>query len=206
MTPKRWRRRKEARPGEILAAALECFAERGFAATRLSDVATRAGVTKGTLYLYFKSKEDLFEAVVRAAIVPNIARFEEMVATSSESAGRLLEQILMMLMERVSIFPVGGIIKLVIAEASNFPGLARFYLNEVTHRGFRLFAGLLRRGIERGEFRAVDVDSTVYCVIAPILITALWKQSLEPYSVRSLDAQAICRAHTEMLLRGLAPP
>lgn len=205
-TPKRWQRRKKARPGEILAAALKCFAERGFAATRLDDVAARAGITKGTLYLYFKNKENLFEAVVREAIVPNIARFERMITDSSKSTDKLLEQILMWLMEHLSVSPRSGIVKLVITEASNFPDLARFYLNEVAYRGHRLFAKLLRRGIKRGEFRAVDIDHTVYCVIAPILVTALLKQSIEPYLNRTLDAQAICRAHIEMILRGLAPP
>src|SRR5690348_1202063 len=90
----RWRRRKEARPAEILDAALTCFAERGFAATRLDDVAKRAGITKGTLYLYFPNKEEVFKAVVRQAIVANIARGEALVAESSEPAAVLLERLI----------------------------------------------------------------------------------------------------------------
>src|ERR1700751_6288119 len=90
----RWRRRKDARPAEILTAALDCFAERGFAATRLDDVAQRAGVTKGTLYLYFDSKEELFKAVVRQALVPNIARSEAMVGDATEPASLILERLL----------------------------------------------------------------------------------------------------------------
>src|SRR6201987_6417241 len=90
----RWRRRKEARPGEILSAALSCFAEHGFAATRLDDVAQRAGVTKGTLYLYFPNKEELFKAVVRQALVPNIARSEGMVGGATEPASLILERLL----------------------------------------------------------------------------------------------------------------
>src|ERR1700722_19398693 len=90
----RWRRRKDARPGEIVAASLACFAERGFAATRLEDVARRAGVTKGTLYLYFSNKEELFKAVVRQAVVANIVRGEALVAQSSEPAPVVLEQLI----------------------------------------------------------------------------------------------------------------
>jgi AcrR family transcriptional regulator len=201
-SPSRWRRRKEARPEEILAAALASFAERGFAATRLEDVAARAGISKGTLYLYFKGKEELFEAVVRATLVPNIARLEALAATFEGPSARLLERLLLTLAGVVG-SQVGAIPKLVIAEAGNFPDLARFYLDQVVRRGLRLIAAILRRGIERGEFRPVDVDHTVFCVIAPMLIAALWKNSLEPHDDRLLDTQALARAHLDLLLRGL---
>jgi AcrR family transcriptional regulator len=201
-SPSRWRRRKEARPEEILAAALASFAERGFAATRLEDVAARAGISKGTLYLYFKGKEELFEAVVRATLVPNIARLETLAATFEGPSARLLERLLLTLAGVVG-SQVGAIPKLVIAEAGNFPDLARFYLDQVVRRGLRLIAAILRRGIERGEFRPVDVDHTVFCVIAPMLIAALWKNSLEPHDDAPLDTQALARAHLDLLLRGL---
>ena len=201
-TSPRRRRRKEARPEEILGAALESFAERGFAATRLEDVAARAGISKGTLYLYFKGKEELFEAVVHATLVPNIARLEALAATFEGPSARLLERLLLTLAGVVG-SQVGAIPKLVIAEAGNFPDLARFYLDQVVRRGLRLIAAILRRGIERGEFRPVDVDHTVFCVIAPMLIAALWKNSLEPHDDRLLDTQALARAHLDLLLRGL---
>jgi AcrR family transcriptional regulator len=201
-SPSRWRRRKEARPEEILAAALASFAERGFAATRLEDVAARAGISKGTLYLYFKGKEELFEAVVRATLVPNIARLETLAATFEGPSALLLERLLLTLGDVVG-SQVGAIPKLVIAEAGNFPDLARFYLDEVVRRGLRLIGTILRRGIERGEFRPVDVDHTVFCVIAPMLIAALWKNSLEAYDDAPLDTQALARAHLDLLLRGL---
>jgi AcrR family transcriptional regulator len=200
----RWRRRKEARPDEILAAALASFAERGFAATRLEDVAARAGISKGTLYLYFKGKEELFEAVVRATLLPNIERLEAMTATFEGPSAVLLERLLLTFAAVVD-SRVGAIPKLVIAEAGNFPDLARFYLDEVIHRGLRLIGAILRRGIERGEFRAVDVDHTVFCVIAPMLLAALWKNSLEAHAdAAPLDAQILARAHLDLLLRGLA--
>ena len=201
-TVSRWRRRKEARPDEILAAALASFAERGFAATRLEDVAARAGISKGTLYLYFKGKEELFEAVVRATLVPNLERLEVLTASFEGPSARLLERLLLTIAGVVD-SRVGAIPKLVIAEAGNFPDLARFYLDEVVRRGLRLIGTILRRGVERGEFRPVDVDHTVFCVIAPMLIAALWKNSLEPHDDAPLDAQALARAHLELVLRGL---
>jgi AcrR family transcriptional regulator len=198
----RWRRRKEARPEEILAAALESFAERGFAATRLEDVAARAGISKGTLYLYFKSKEELFEAVVRATLLPNLERVEALTASYQGRSAELLEQLLLTIAGVLS-SRAGAIPKLVIAEAGNFPDLARFYLDQVIRRGLRLIGTILRRGIERGEFRPVDVDHAVFCVIAPMLLAALWKNSLEPHADAPLDAAALARAHLDLLLQGL---
>src|ERR1700741_2219013 len=130
----RWRRRKEERPAEIPAPALEAFAERGFAATRLDDIAERAGVTRGTLYLYFPSKEELFKAVVRQSIVPIIARGEAMVAPSHEPAAALLGNRLLSIPATMGNPPASAIPKLVISEARNFPDLAEFYLAEVVRR------------------------------------------------------------------------
>jgi AcrR family transcriptional regulator len=200
-TSTRWRRRKSARPAEILSAALECFRERGFAATRLEDVAARAGVTKGTIYLYYPSKEDLFKAVVRGELTPNIDRLETELAASG-SAADLLERLLMT-WETIVALPVSVLPKLVLSEAGNFPELARFYLDAVVHRGLGLIAAILRRGIEQGEFRPVDVDHVVYCVAGPLVLTALWKHSLGPHDDRPLDISAVCRAHLDLLLHGL---
>ncbi len=202
----RWRRRKEARPAEIIAAALDSFAERGFAGTRLDDIAARAGVTRGTLYLYFSSKEELFKAVVRQSIVPIIARGEEMVAHSREPAAELLSKLLLSIPAAVAGSPVSAIPKLVISEARNFPDLAQFYLEEVVRRGRRLLKSIVARGVERGEFRPVDTDYIFYCVMSPILLAMLWKHSFEPYDGKRLDPQALCRAHLDVLLRGLTNP
>lgn len=202
-SPTRRRRRKEARPEEILSAALESFAARGFAATRIEDVAARAGISKGTLYLYFDGKEELFKAVVRQALLPNLARIESLAETFDGPSSVLLERLLLTVAGVVG-SRVGAIPKLVIAEAGNFPDLARFYLAEVVHRGLGLIGRVLRRGIARGEFRAIDVEHAVFCVIAPMLIAALWKSSLEPHDETGpLDVQALVRAHLDLLLRGL---
>jgi AcrR family transcriptional regulator len=200
----RWRRRKDARPGEIVAAALACFAERGFAATRLDDVARRAGVTKGTLYLYFPNKEELFKAVVRQAVVPNIAFSEALVDESTEPAPVVLEQLVVRL-STAMVAPASAIPKIVISEAGNFPDIARFYLDEVIHRGLGVFRRLLEAGVARGEFRPMDVDSTAYCIVAPIVLGMLWRHSFARYDERPLDAGILGRAHLRVLSHGLVP-
>jgi AcrR family transcriptional regulator len=205
-TQPRWRRRKDARPQEIITAALSSFAERGFAATRLDDIAARAGVTRGTLYLYFSSKEELFKAVVRQFLLPIFARREEMLAAATGPTPDLLAKFILSFPEAIGSSPVSAIPKLVLSEAGNFPDLARFYVDEVLRRGRRLVRGLLRRGIERGEFRNVDVDQVFYCVVAPLLVTMLWRHSLAPYDKDGPDLPALCRAHVDLLLHGLLKP
>ena len=200
----RWRRRKDSRPGEILEAALDCFAERGFAATRLDDVAARAGVTKGTAYLYFKSKEELFKAVVSGYLVPTIEQFEA-AAREQGPVSEILRSIATLFFEKVYNTRFSALPKLVISESSNFPELARFYLDEVIDRVRRLLAVLIRRGIASGEFREVDVEHTIYCMVAPLVFSALWKHSLGPYDAKPLDAAALAHCHFELLLSGLAP-
>jgi AcrR family transcriptional regulator len=199
----KWRRRSDARPAEILAAALASFAEHGFAATRLDEVAARAGVTKGTLYLYFRSKEELFKAVVRQELVPNIERAEAMLAQSSASSLALLGQ-LVALMSEIMASPLSAIPKLVLTEAGNFPDLARFYAEEVVDRGKALVRRVLERGVAAGEIRAIDAESAVLCVIAPLLLAALWRHSFERHAGRRLDIEALCRTHFDLLQRGLA--
>jgi AcrR family transcriptional regulator len=202
-TSLRWRRRAEARPAEILAAALASFAERGFAATRLDQVASRAGVTKGTLYLYFRSKEELFEAVVRQQLIPSLERAEAMIDETDLPSPALLARIVTELAEVVA-SPLGAIPKLVLTEAGDFPHLARFYFEKVVDRGTALLRRVLERGIAAGEIRRVDSDSAVLCIVAPLLLGALWRHSLEPHAGREIDLEALCRTHLALLQRGLA--
>jgi AcrR family transcriptional regulator len=198
----RWRRRKASRPAEILAAALASFAERGFAATRLEDVAARAGITKGTLYLYFRNKEDLFKAVVRQSLVPNIARAEAMVAQSDEPSALILERLVQQWVA-LSKTPLSALPKLIFTEAGNFPDLARFYLDEVAGRGLALLQRLLERGIAHGEFRPMDTKAAARCVVAPMLLAMLWRHSFEPHEHGTVDVKSLCRTHIELLKRGL---
>jgi AcrR family transcriptional regulator len=202
----RWRRRKEARPAEIVASALACFAERGFAATRLEEIAQRAGVTKGTLYLYFPNKEELFKAVVRQSLVPLLARNEEVIAASTLPTPMLLRQLILAFPQVLLNNPASALPKLILSEARNFPDLAQFYLEEVVRRGRRMVRGLIQRGIDRGEFRKVDADHAFYSVMAPFVLTALWMHSFAPFDKGGLDPQALALVHADVMLRGLAAP
>src|SRR3989442_12947936 len=144
----RWQRRKAARPAEIVTAALEVFVQRGFAATRLEEVARRAGVTKGTVYLYFKSKEALFKAVVRETIVPVIAQGEAIARSFTGSARDLVERLVREYWRLIGETALAGIPKLMMADAATFPDLTRFYYDEVVTRGHRLIAGVIPRSLK----------------------------------------------------------
>src|SRR5881296_558128 len=165
----RWKRRKDARPEEIVSAALEEFVERGFAATRLEDVARRAGVTKGTVYLYFDSKEALFKAVVRQTIVPVIAHGEALAQSFTGSARELLERLVREYWRLVGETKLAAVPKLMMAEAATFPELTRFYYDEVVARGHRLMAGVIERGIKNGEFRPVNVMVAAKLAMSPLM-------------------------------------
>jgi hypothetical protein len=130
-----------------------------------------------------------------------------MVEHSEDSAAMLLERLFATWPGLVASSRIGVIPKLGLGEAGNFPELARFYLDEVVRRGTRLVAGILRRGVERGELRGgLDIEPAVFCVIAPMIFTMIWKHSLEPYADRTLDAQALCATHLDLLLHGVAVP
>lgn len=203
VTKTRWKRRKEARPQELTAAALELFVEKGFAATRLDEIAARAGVSKGTLYLYFDSKEELFKAVIREGLLPLLAEGEELMASMPGPASELFRAIVLRWWEIVGEGPIGGIPKLIFAEARNFPEIARFYADEVIERGKRLFVAVFRRGIDSGEFRPFDPQALVHIVISPLIMRVIWKHSLDCCGVTSVPLDDYLREYLELTLRGL---
>ena len=203
VTKTRWKRRKEARPQELTAAALELFVEKGFAATRLDEIAARAGVSKGTLYLYFDSKEELFKAVIREGLLPLLAEGEELMASMPGPASELFRAIVLRWWEIVGEGPIGGIPKLIFAEARNFPEIARFYADEVIERGKRLFVAVFRRGIDSGEFRPYDPQALVHIVISPLIMRVIWKHSLDCCGVTNVPLDDYLREYLELTLRGL---
>jgi AcrR family transcriptional regulator len=201
--PPRRTRRKEARPSEIVAAALRLFAERGYAATKLEDVATAAGIGKGTIYLYFPTKEDLFRSVVRQAVLPNVEAIAALLQDPERPAADILraiaERFLTMLDTDLTAIP-----KLVVAESGNFPSLARFYADEVVAKVMTLIRSVLDRGVRRGEFRPIDLDSAMLLFPAPLLLLLLWKHSLGRHADIRIDPRAVVATHLDVLLRGLA--
>lgn len=201
----RWERRKEARPQELLASAIELFVERGFAATRLEDVARRAGVSKGTLYLYYANKEDLFKAVVRQSIIPMIDDADASVAEFDGHSAELLRHVILSWWRRIGATKVSGISKLILAEADNFPELARFYRQEVMTRGITMMSNMLERGIRRGEFREIDVAQTAQVLIAPLIMLSTWKHTIAPCERCDLQPEAFLDAFLDLTLHGLVP-
>ena len=199
----RWTRRKEARPEEITAAALELFVERGFAATRLEDVAARAGVSKGTVYLYFANKEDLFKAVVREGLVSPIAEMKDFASQYPGSSFALLRMLILGWWEKVGATGMSGIPKLLLGESGNFPELVRFYLAEVVEPGHEVMMAIVKRGIARGEFRKVNAEDAALLIAAPLLQMMLWRSALEPQSTRKMDTARYLEAHMDMLEHGL---
>jgi AcrR family transcriptional regulator len=155
ITAPRWQRRPEARPEEIIDAAQHVFGENGFARTNMEDVARLAGVSKGTVYLYFDSKESLFRAMVRAKVVAALTEAEEIVRGHEGPSGELLASLIRRMYHRMRNDQMARISRLVHAELSNFPELAKFYFEEVILRARRLIEEVIRRGVESGEFRAV---------------------------------------------------
>lgn len=200
----RWRRRKDARPEEILEAALDVFVTRGYAAARLDEVARRAGVTKGTIYLYYPRKEALFQAVVRRSLVPNIERAEAMAHAHEGTAADALRALGRVWWQVVGETRLSGIPKLVVAEAANFPALARFYWTEVASRALGLVTSMVERGIKRGEFRPVDPRFATMAFMGPFMFVVIWKHSLYPVAGLQFDFRAFIDAHLENFLRGLA--
>ncbi|MEW5770577.1 MAG: TetR/AcrR family transcriptional regulator [Pseudomonadota bacterium] len=202
-TEPRWQRRAEARPQELLEAALQEFVTRGYAATRLEEVARRAGVSKGTLYLYYANKEELFKAVVRHALVSNLDEAERLASDFPGSSRELLTRLLGELSRRIGNSQLSGIPKLVIAEAGNFPEIACFYYDEVIRRVRGIVQAVLERGAAAGEFRRLDADHAWRVVIAPLLLGMLWKHSFLACEPETFDPERHLASHLDLLFDGL---
>ncbi len=198
-------RLKDIRPQQLLDAALTLFVEKGFAATRSEEVATLAGVSKGTLYLYYPSKEELFKAVVRQNISKLIGEGGEIVASFVGSTSELLLMLFDVWWDRVADSNAGGLHKIVLAEVRNFPELAQFYADEVIVPAHRLFEDVVRRGITRGEFRPVDTCAVGHAVMAPMIFLMLHKHSFGacPIQGADVDPKATLMAHADLMLHGL---
>lgn len=197
-------RRKDARPGELLSAALDLFVEKGYAATRVEEVATRAGVSKGTLFLYFPSKEELFKSVVREHISGHFATWSEEIEQFDGNSQEMLRECLQSWWEHIGSTKASGIPKLMMSEARNFPELGAFYRQEVVQPGNALVSRILERGITRGEFRPMDLQYGVYMVLAPLLFLSLWMHSLDACGdpATRIDPEKYLSTQLDMLLSG----
>lgn len=197
----RYQRRKEDRPAEITAAAMTEFARKGYAATRIIDVARRAGVSKGLLYLYFKTKEDLFKSVIRSVVVPRVAALKSAVDSSELSVEDFLRGPFTDLAMNVADSDAEIVIRLLIAEGPKHPDLTAYYCNEVIQEGMKIVRGLLERGVARGEIRASAVQEFPQLLFSGVLVSTIWKSLFDRH--HAIDNKAMIRAHIELVITAL---
>lgn len=203
--PAKHARRKDARPGELLDAALGLFVEKGFAATRAEEVAKLAGVSKGTLFLYFASKEELFKAVVRENISERFPQWNAEFESFQGSTADMLRACMRTWWARLGSTKASGLSKLMMSEARNFPELATFYQQEVIEPGNELIRRVLQRGVDRGEFRPMNMKYGVYLVLAPMLFLSMWTHSLGTCCPgNELTPEDYLALQVETLLNGLS--
>jgi AcrR family transcriptional regulator len=199
----KFRRRKADRPAEIVDAAMAVFADRGFAAAKLDDIARQAGVSKGALYLYFETKEDIFRAVVARAITPNMQAIRAMIAAHPGPLSDLLRGVGERVASLIESLPVGGIIKMVIGEARNFPELARVWHDELVAHALGALTDAIRASQARGETRPGDPRVYALQVISPMLVGVIWRETFVPVGAAPFDLPALARQHIETMVDGL---
>lgn len=199
-------RRKEARPAELMAAALDLFVTKGFAATRLDDVAAHAGVAKGTLYLYFDSKEALFKAAIQQGILPALEQDAEIVNGFAGDSVALLEWLVVNWWERACATPLGKVSRIILTEAGNFPELVDFYNHMVVSRGRDLLRQALQRGMNRGEFRCLDMEAAIDVIFTPMMMLLIGGDSLHVLGSLVRTPNDYLAMHLDLLLHGLIQP
>jgi AcrR family transcriptional regulator len=202
-TPK-FQRRKADRPAEIVQAALAVFAEKGFAAARLEEIAAHAGVSKGALYLYFPTKQDLFRAVVERAIAPNLATLRAMIARHPGPFPALARDLAWRAAQLAAHSRIGGVVKMVIGEARNFPELARVWHDNLAAQGLEALTEAVRAAQARGEIRPGDPRAYALQLIAPLLAGVIWRETFVPVGAEPFDLAPLLAQHVETMLRGLA--
>jgi AcrR family transcriptional regulator len=200
----KFRRRKADRPGEILEAALAVFAEKGFAAARLDEIAARAGISKGALYLYFETKQDIFRAVVGRMIAPNIQAVRSMIAAHPGPLADLLRDFGEQVAVLFDTLPIGGVAKMVIGEARNFPEIARVWHDELVVHAIGALTDAIRAAQARGEARPGDPRAFALQLIGPMLVGGIWRETFVPVGAEPFDLPALARQHVETMIRGIA--
>jgi AcrR family transcriptional regulator len=200
VTEPKYQRRKEDRPQEIADAAFAAFAEKGYAATRIDDVARRAGVSKGLTYLYYKTKEDLFKAVVKNVVVRRVDSLIGNVESTELSSEEFLRGPLLDFMKKVPGSPIAIVIRLLISEGPRHPDLVDYYYENVVARGLAAIRQFVERGVERGEFRPEALEHQPHLFLAPMMLSMIWRLI---FTDKPLDTDALMNSQVEMLLAQL---
>ena len=193
--PNRAERAAERRQA-IIEAAMEEFISRGFAATRLDDIAKRAGVAKGTIYLHFKDKESMFEELIRTAIVPLLGRIQGP-PPAGGTVRDLVEAFAFAFIKEVATTRRGDIVRLIVAEGPRFPAIADFYYREVVSKGLAGMRAMIELGIARGEIRNKGLARFPQIMVAPALIAVIWQSLFARHA--PLDAVEMLRTHLDLI-------
>lgn len=199
----KWRRRAQARPAEIVQAAYEVFSEKGFAAARLDDIARRAGVSKGALYLYFETKQDIFEAVVKDAVAPNIGAIETFALAFPGTFEELIRMMVPRVASVVNQSGMGKVIKMVIGESGNFPEIARIWHDDVIAKAIGLLTRLIEQAQKRGEVRSGDPRLHALSIAGPMLAGVIFRETFVPVGAKPFDIDALMQQHLDNVLPGL---
>ncbi|MGA0600209.1 TetR family transcriptional regulator [Caulobacter sp. KR2-114] len=202
----KWRRRKTARPGEIEAAALEIFAERGFAAARLEEIAERAGLSKAALYVYYPNKTELFRAVVGTRAAPDIDGIARILETADVPFAELARAMLARMAETLGRPGVRSLARMVIAEGRNFPEIARLWHDDVVARALTAMTTAIARAQARGEVRPGTPRLMALSLIGPMMLGALWIEVMQPAGGEPLDLAALAAEHFDTVAAGLLTP
>ena len=203
-TAEKRRERRDTRPQEIVAAAFEEFAAKGYAAARLEDVATRAKVSKGLPYLYFKTKEELFKAVIRSVITPLFDAMRERMLTTDLSCEAFLKGPFLSFIQELVKSRRVLIARLLIAEGHKHPELTKFYYDHVIAKGRETLKAFIDRGIERGEFKPTALRDFPQLIIAPVLLAVVWRTLIERH--HHLDTDALLTTHIDLLIDAIRAP
>jgi len=199
----RWTQRPDERPREIIAAALALFAEKGFAATRVEEIAARSGLSKAGVYLYFPTKAEIFKATVRETILTTVSRMEAMAQAFDGPSEELLRRAISEMARMVGDSAAGAIPRIVMSEAGNFPDIAEFYVKEVVSRGLTVLSGIIARGQARGEFAEDLGPLTPFIAIGPILTLSMWNHGLGRVLNRPLPTGMFAEDMLKVIGRGL---
>jgi AcrR family transcriptional regulator len=198
------RRRKEARPVELIEAGLQEFASHGFAAARMNDVARRAGVVKGTIYRYFPDKESLFLAAVRSRVTPVFDEISAFVDAFPGSTRDLLRLVFETIHRQLVASDLRVLVRIIIAEGERFPALTELYYRETISKGRALLERIVARGIARGEVREGAAADLPLVLIAPAVMAAIWRMTFERHA--PISGEAFLAAHLDLVFNGLLKP
>lgn len=193
----RFQRRKEQRPQEITAAAFDVFADKGYAGARVEEVAKRAGVSKGLLYRYFETKQDLFKAVIRSVVIQRIDTLLDAVEHTDLDPAEFMRGPLLQFLQQVPGSPVAIVIRLLIAEGHRHPDLVDFYWDNVVSRGLKTFSAFIERGVRGGEFKKTAVSDFPQLLLAPVMLSMIWRIL---FSDRKLDTDKLIETQIDMLI------